>query len=268
MKLKYYLRGLGAGILISTIILSVAMGKSEKVDLTDDEIIERAETLGMEMKSSGVNVDYDAINESLNGSKMDEESDDTQDTNSENTEAEDFDESSEDETLSNDSSNTSVNQASTEHEESSVDSSKNQGADNKTGNTSDTGALNQSKEENHENSEIESGEDSSSTQENESENSDNLQPDSSKAEDSIDISDATEESLIEELPVTKSITIRPGMTAKQVCQLLEDQGVIASADSFNLYLLENSLTGKIISQKIEIEVNSDYKTIAALITEQ
>ncbi len=49
MKLRYYMRGLGIGILVTTILMSVTLnGKTEK--LTDAEIIERAEALGMEPK--------------------------------------------------------------------------------------------------------------------------------------------------------------------------------------------------------------------------
>ena len=45
MKFKYYLRGLGIGILISTIILSISFAM-KKNDLSDDEIIARAKELG------------------------------------------------------------------------------------------------------------------------------------------------------------------------------------------------------------------------------
>lgn len=49
MKLRYYMRGLGIGILVTAILMSVTIdGKTEK--LTDAEIIERAEALGMEKK--------------------------------------------------------------------------------------------------------------------------------------------------------------------------------------------------------------------------
>ncbi|MDF2589391.1 MAG: hypothetical protein K0S41_3232 [Anaerocolumna sp.] len=50
MKLKYYLRGIGVGILFSTILLSVAFRVSSKSEFSDDEIIKRAEALGMVMK--------------------------------------------------------------------------------------------------------------------------------------------------------------------------------------------------------------------------
>ncbi len=49
MKLKYYLRGLGIGIIITTIILSIASGKDSK-SMSDAEIIARASELGMVME--------------------------------------------------------------------------------------------------------------------------------------------------------------------------------------------------------------------------
>ena len=45
MKLKYYLRGLGIGILVTTVILSLA-GIGGK-NMTDEEVIKRAKELGM-----------------------------------------------------------------------------------------------------------------------------------------------------------------------------------------------------------------------------
>lgn len=52
MKLKYYLRGLGIGIIVTTLVLMVAFsGKKEK--LSDQEIMQRAEQLGMVMADAG-----------------------------------------------------------------------------------------------------------------------------------------------------------------------------------------------------------------------
>ncbi len=56
MKLKYYLRGVGAGILFATVILSVSYRVSSKTQLSDAEIIKRAEELGM-VKQSDINLD-------------------------------------------------------------------------------------------------------------------------------------------------------------------------------------------------------------------
>lgn len=49
MKLKYYLRGVGIGIIVTTIILMIAYS-GHKTELTNEEIIKRAEKLGMVMK--------------------------------------------------------------------------------------------------------------------------------------------------------------------------------------------------------------------------
>ena len=44
MKLKYYLRGLGIGILVTALILSIS---GDKNTMTDDQVIQRAKELGM-----------------------------------------------------------------------------------------------------------------------------------------------------------------------------------------------------------------------------
>lgn len=46
MKLKYYLRGLGIGVLVTTIILAIALN-NKPMELTDAQIKERARQLGM-----------------------------------------------------------------------------------------------------------------------------------------------------------------------------------------------------------------------------
>lgn len=49
MRLKYYLRGLGLGILVTTIILMISFS-GRKNEISDEEIKERAEQLGMVMQ--------------------------------------------------------------------------------------------------------------------------------------------------------------------------------------------------------------------------
>ncbi len=56
MKLKYYLRGIGVGILFATIILSVSFHASSKTQISDEKIIKRAEELGM-VKETDLNLD-------------------------------------------------------------------------------------------------------------------------------------------------------------------------------------------------------------------
>lgn len=49
MKLKYYLRGIGIGMIVTTIILMIAFAAHKEQPLTDDEIRTRAAALGMVM---------------------------------------------------------------------------------------------------------------------------------------------------------------------------------------------------------------------------
>ena len=51
MKLKYYLRGVGIGLIVATLILMIASSLHSNKDMSDAEIIARAEELGMVMKA-------------------------------------------------------------------------------------------------------------------------------------------------------------------------------------------------------------------------
>lgn len=51
MKLKYYLRGLGIGIIVTTVILAVSFSKKE-MKMSDEEIMARAAQLGMVMQET------------------------------------------------------------------------------------------------------------------------------------------------------------------------------------------------------------------------
>ncbi|MDD3413593.1 MAG: hypothetical protein PHY47_06290 [Lachnospiraceae bacterium] len=62
MKLKYYLRGLGIGIFVATLVLGIVLGKKEH--LTDAEIKERAIQLGMVSENS-VLVEHDSNTEEI-----------------------------------------------------------------------------------------------------------------------------------------------------------------------------------------------------------
>ncbi len=53
MKLKYYLRGMGIGIILTAIVMGFALG-GRKATISDAEVIERAKTLGMVDPNSGV----------------------------------------------------------------------------------------------------------------------------------------------------------------------------------------------------------------------
>lgn len=50
MKLKYYLRGIGIGVIVTTIILMITFAIHSEPPLSDEEIKERAAALGMVMQ--------------------------------------------------------------------------------------------------------------------------------------------------------------------------------------------------------------------------
>lgn len=87
MKLKYYLRGLGIGIICTAIIMGIALSGNKKETMTDTEIIERARLLGMVMQEeadassdSGTEDEQQTDNKTSNsGEAKEEESKDNTD---------------------------------------------------------------------------------------------------------------------------------------------------------------------------------------------
>lgn len=62
MKLKYYLKGFGVGVLFSTVILSISlMLNQQQTGLTDEQIMARARELGMEMVSAEKETDTEEL---------------------------------------------------------------------------------------------------------------------------------------------------------------------------------------------------------------
>jgi hypothetical protein len=63
MKLKYYLRGIGIGVVVTAILFMISSG-SENDKITDTQILQRAQELGMVTQE-----DYDSVNKDLSDSK-------------------------------------------------------------------------------------------------------------------------------------------------------------------------------------------------------
>lgn len=73
MKIKYFLRGLGIGILVTTLLLHAGSAKSDSGALTDEQIIQQARKLGMmteeEVKDYRLDQNLQNLKESLSGSE-------------------------------------------------------------------------------------------------------------------------------------------------------------------------------------------------------
>lgn len=101
MRLKYYLRGLGIGIICTAIIMGIALSGNKKETLTDAEIIERARLLGMVMPEESSDSDEgenisDGTDEKQEGeqspvSKLDEDENEPKDTTDSSTDKENDD---------------------------------------------------------------------------------------------------------------------------------------------------------------------------------
>ncbi len=57
MKRKYYLRGIGIGIIFAAIIMSIAYNTSYKNKISDEEVIKKAKELGMVFEDETSNID-------------------------------------------------------------------------------------------------------------------------------------------------------------------------------------------------------------------
>lgn len=83
MKLKTYLRGLGIGIIVTTIVMAIALG-GKKEKLSDEEIVVRARQLGM---VESVADEQDAEHEKKTESTPEEEAPETKDVTQKDTES-------------------------------------------------------------------------------------------------------------------------------------------------------------------------------------
>lgn len=83
MKLKYYLRGLGIGIIITTLVLMIAFS-GHKEELSDEEIVKRAQALGMVMMEDASSEDINEIPDATEEKKV--QSTETENTEVQNTE--------------------------------------------------------------------------------------------------------------------------------------------------------------------------------------
>ena len=98
MRFKYYLRGIGFGIIFASLIFTVALATSDKEEITDQEIMERASELGMVSAESKVMDDgKDEITSEITSEsdKKEQNKADTQKTDKKESDEEDLSKSDE-----------------------------------------------------------------------------------------------------------------------------------------------------------------------------
>lgn len=231
MKLKFYLRGLGIGILVTAVIMGIAASRDRQ--LTDEEIKERARELGMvesvvlsDMASSEASpavsaAPFPSPKESLSpapeADKSPSPSPDTEESPSPSSEAEESPSSSPETDVSPSPSPAVSPTSSPEADKSPSPSPE-----------SEPSAL----------------------PENSPEDSSGASPDA--------IPPAASE--------TVSITIRSGQSSVAVSKLLEEAGLVESASAYDKYLCENGYDNRIKSGTHQIPIGATEEEIALIIT--
>ncbi len=278
MKLKYYLRGMGIGIILTAIVMGFALG-GRKATLSDAEIIQRAKALGMVDASNGVlsQTAEEANKENENdpsasGPSLDEkraeisqevqpEVAETATPVSEVDEAQEQGKNAQAEALS---SKTESDAASSENKTAATDDSGNQSLEASTEKTAVEAAdTNTTVEDTAE----EDAEDDASAHKSDKTTSQSevAASDNSEAKNTGKTSAAAEASTAPAVP-SKSITIPGGMGSDQVAVLLYQQGIVDNATTFNRYLIDRGQDRYIRSGVKTIPIGSSYEEIASIIT--
>ncbi len=238
MKLKYYLRGLGTGILVSTIILMISF-QGRTTELSDDEIIARAKSLGMEMASLKAD---DTIPK---GTEADTETEEAAPTDTQKQKETELS------TELNTEKNTEVNNK--DSEKIQKDTEKNPDTEtteqNDSGNVSDT-----EKNLNTDIPPVIPADSESSTQ-------------ADLPENNAQIDNTADTSADSKKPKKKvAFTVNRGETSRIVAEHLFEAGLVDDAEKFNTYLTENNYDNHIMPGTVQIPEGAGYKKIAKILT--
>ena len=210
MKLKFYLQGLGVGLIVATIIVGLHSGQ-KTTEMTDAQIRSRALEIGM-----------------IDGSVLTDRSDGGAESESEKDNA---------------SSDQTMDQAGTE-----ISQEINEGKSASTASVSAMAAQTQATAETSKNDSAVSA--------------------SSTADVQVAATAATG-TQIESKPVQEEstvIVIPKGADSDVISTILENAGLIDSADSFNRYLIDRGLDRRIRAGNKSIPGGASYEKIASIIT--
>ena len=269
MKLKYYLRGMGIGIILTAIVMGFALG-GRKATLSDAEIIQRAKTLGMVDGENGVLLD-----------SQDQEGEETvDDTSSSSTplfeEGAKIPEKDQQEVANSGSSAAEVAEkeeegtaATSEASEDEVSASNSSTKETKTTAQSGKGSVTESSTSASTSSasSSETGKVAAATTESSTSSasaSEASTVDQADASSEASISNSTSQTGIN--TSSKTVTIPGGLGSDQVAQILVREGIIDNAVSFNKYLVDSRKDRVIRSGVKIIPEGATYEQVASIIT--
>ena len=272
MKLKYYLRGMGIGIILTAIVMGFALG-GRKATLSDAEIIQRAKTLGMVDGENGVLLD----------SQDQEGEETTDDTSSSSTplfeEGAKIPEKDQQEVANSGSSAAEVAEkeeegtaATSEASEDEVSASNSSTKETKTTAQSGKGSVTESSTSASTSSassasSSETGKVAAATTESSTSSasaSEASTVDQANASSEASTSNSTSQTGIN--TSSKTVTIPGGLGSDQVAQILVREGIIDNAVSFNKYLVDSRKDRVIRSGVKIIPEGATYEQVASIIT--
>ncbi len=234
MERKYYLRGLGLGIVMTAIIMGVALSGNKT--MTDEEIIARAKELGM--------VENTVLSDS------DNESDD------ENTEKADVDsQDDEQQGMTEPEQNLPAETEQDLSEPAEEDSSEQTGQD-----TLEPAGEDMS---------VEADSENVPNAETDTEGSDGIE---NASEEDADMNDTTpdepEETANEIITsaAVKTITVKSGDGSYTVAKKLADVGVVTSAETFDTFLCQNGYDKRLRTGTFSIPADASDEQIARIVT--
>ena len=224
MRLKYFLRGLGIGIAVTTIILAISHNANRR--MSDSEVIERARELGMTYTTPTQESSSD------NGASQE----DTQESDSMTKEStKESDETSSDEESSDDissgepssSENESETETSTEEEASSAQETSSVRETTTAQPVTETTTPQET-----------------TTQETQTETENVTEPEAGTV-------------------VTYTLTIASGMSSNTVCEMLKRAGIIENPADFDNFLVGNGYADRIRVGSFEVNSGMSYEELAA-----
>ena len=287
MKLKYYLRGMGIGVILTAIVMGFALGGRKKT-ISDAEVIERAKTLGMVEAGTGVLSQYsgqeqeDDNNETTSDSSLGETGEKIPEENNQGVASTDqsisdlFEKTPEGENQKAEVAGTSKQDsdevASSDTKTDKSAEGKNE-ADVKTENKTEADKSDKKSDTDKANKDVAKTDESYNTNENSS--SETQQSDANKQEEATTQVAMTESEITEnDTPVTtdgfktsetKTVSIPGGMSSDSVAAILYKEGIIDNATNFNRYLIEHNKDRYIRSGAKTIPAGSEYEQIANII---
>lgn len=255
MKLKYFMRGIGVGIVATTLIISLTQDKVKKVEMTDNEIMQAAKELGMVMSES-VNIDYESIRNTMNQKEeVPEDSSDVKDSDTGN---------SEQVSQGNNGSELSVEESETDSEKNSeIDTELDSDLNSEDGNGNIETGTNEDELSDEDNSNSNESDSNSS----ESDTSTNANEDNLNQSDGNNL-DENDTGVNQNQGDYAIITVESGMYSSDVSELLEEAKIIENSKEFSKFLSRNGYSTKLIAGSHKIPYGATYQEIAKILMDR